>query len=734
MAKKIVRDVKRGASNPIKLDALPVKKNDSRKKNAVDLSHLENKSNIYLTNEVPSISDLKAKKPLYGEDVFYLQIDAERKFNIDKLGEIIRMAAAGILILFFINCINIFQRGVVLKDNVIALAFDGYENLLSAGENVGGMNLQGAQTNLDRAQQNFNNAIGDIYFLQSNSNNFFTTDKTVDSIKNLLEAASKISSAGDDFIMGFESLKRLPESFIEANRQIIASQSSGKKQGSSLTVQLKADLEFIQRASDKIISAVNNLDAVNEDILPSAFRGKFISVKEKVRKISEILAEARSQLPALLDLLGDRYPHRFLVLLQNDAEARPTGGFIGSVLIVDINDGYITKMEFHDVYDYDGQLNEPITPPPDIAKVSKNWRLRDSNYSPDFPTSAEKSAWFLQQEGGPGVDSVIAINQSLISDLFDLTGPIQIPGLTSPLNRRDYQFILSYIIESKLSGEQSPKTILGEFIPIFVNKLFTSNTLEKTIPRILTAVRDKQIMAYSNHPDLEKLFLDYGLGGATIKTAADEDYLNVINSSIGGNKSDIYITQSLKHNTLILNDGSIVDELSITRSHKWSNQNLQQLKEIIGGFGFSELPDYIIDILGRGKNMSFVKVYVPKNSELIGVSGIEKTQIETHYDPDTQKTFFMFQIDVAPSSDKTVTISYSLPYKLKFNPADSYRFFAQSQPAINKTRLEKNILIKPGLTTYKYYPSAGLTKNENGYLTFAGFLSGNLFMSALVGE
>jgi hypothetical protein len=391
-------------------------------------------------------------------------------------------------------------------------------------------------------------------------------------------------------------------------------------------------------------------------------------------------------------------------------------------------------MDFHDVYDFDGQLNDEITPPPDIAKVSKNWRLRDSNYSPDFPTSAQKSAWFLQKEGGPGVDSVIAINQSLISELFNLTGPVQIPSLKAPLDGRNYQTILSYIIESKLSGEQDPKKILAEFIPAFFNKLFSSKSPEKSLPEIIAAVKDKRIIAWSGHPELEKLFLDYGLGGATIKTEAGEDYLSVIISSIGGNKSDAFITQKLKHNTLILNDGSVMDELSVTRSHKWSDQSLQQLKDTISPFGFSQLPDYLVDILGRGINKSFVKVYVPKNSELIGSTGIEKSQIETYYDPDTQKTFFMFQMDVSPASDKTVSISYRLPYKLKFSPVDSYKFFTQSQPAINETRLEKNILMKPGLKAYKYYPLAGLQQNENGYLTFTGYLSGNIYMSALVGE
>lgn len=92
----------------------------------------------------------------------------------------------------------------------------------------------------------------------------------------------------------------------------------------------------------------------------------------------------------MLELLGDRYPERYLVLLQNDSEARPTGGFIGSFMIVDINDGYITKMDFHDVYEFDGQLSEDIPAPEDIAKISKNWRLRDSNYSPISPYPPRK--------------------------------------------------------------------------------------------------------------------------------------------------------------------------------------------------------------------------------------------------------------------------------------------------------------------------------------------------------
>jgi hypothetical protein len=726
MAQKIVRDLNKKGSLVISLKDGSVKKPGV--KGNVNISSAGKAKFVITEGEKSGIRDVK--KETKNEEVFFFRIDPEKVRAYDRINEVMRLAAAGIAILFIINLVNIYQRGVVLKDNVIASAYSGYENLMQGGEQAVKQDFTSAEGSFGSAGANFNQAMSLISFLHMNRDTFFATEKTVTSLQNLLEAGSNISSAGTEFSSGIENLKLLPEIFIKLNESV---KEEDRNAQPSLTEILKKDLVSIESAADSIGKADINLQNVSMDVMPVQYRDKLVAAKDKIQKLDGVLASAKEKIPAILELLGDRYPHRYLILLQNDTEARPTGGFIGSIMIVDINDGYITKCEFHDVYDLDGQLQEDIAAPPDIAKITKNWRLRDSNYSPDFTVSAKKAAWFLQKEKGPSVDTVIAINQSIIGDLLAVTGPVYVDGLSEPLDQGNYQTVISYIVESKLSGQDNPKEILKKFIDAFRKKLVSTGERQKIIAALTKALKDKKILLYSNSEDVQNVFDEMGLSGRMNVTKPGEDYLNVAITSIGGNKSDLYMVQSIKHNTLINATGLIIDDVTIKRKHTWDDASLEKIKNILGKFGFRDVPDGIIDILGRGVNKSSVKIYVPKGSKLLETSGIDMGSVSTYSDDDTSKTYFAFEMDVAPDTAKEATISYQLPQNLELIPVDTYRFYAQYQPGINPSYFTKQVFFKPGLKSYKEYPQQFL-KYDSGNLYYEGRLVSDVNLSAVVGN
>lgn len=743
MARKIVRDLNkaenRGSFTIHIKDEDLAKSVSKKKKNILDISQVADRQ-IILATEKSTIKDI-AKTASGGHEnapqFFYLQVDEEHTKNSRKINEIIRMAGAGVLILVSINLINIYQRGMALKNSIIVTASSGYEQMVTGGQNAKNANFQAAATSFTDAQSSFGKAIETIDFLQSNQDYFFAKEKTVDSVNGLLQAAKSLAGAGQDFSEGIKNLQNLPSLFLQYNR-------SSQKPADSLTQKLKNDLNFLDKANTEIQDAMDNLSKVSPEVLPGQFQEKLTTLKSTVQKILNSIASAQNRLPAILDLLGDRYPHRYLILLQNDAEARPTGGFIGSYILAELNDGYLTKFDFHDIYETDGQLQEEIPAPEDIASITKNWRMRDSNYSPDFSISAEKAAWFLQKEKGPSVDTVIAVNQSFLADLLALTGPVQVPGLQAPLDQNNYQTVLSYIIESKLSGDNSPKKILKDFIGAFQSKLFSGGNLSKVLSAFIQGYKNKNLLFYSRYENIQSMFDGLGMTGrvdlqnnenaiGADGAATGTDYLSVISTAIGGNKSDLYINQQIKHNTLLAEDGSLTDEVTITRKHLWSEKDLELMRKTLKTFGFENLNDGLIDILGRGINKSIIKVYVPKGSVFIDAYLIDKTKVATRYDDQINKTYFMFQMDVPAGAEKKVTLSYKLPGNLNLTPVGNYKLFVQKQPGLRASEFSKKFFFKPGLESYKEYPIA-LKKDQDGWLEFIGNLKNDLYMGAVVGK
>ncbi len=742
MATKIFRDLGHKGSLTISLKDEDLKRPVRKKGDVLDLSSSGKQKFVITRGEKGAVKDLAGRAKKDGE-VFFFQIEPAPVFKPDLINEVIRVAAAGIMILFVINCINIVQRGVVIKDSLIASAASGYQEILQGGQQSASSDYQGAQNSFDQASADFNRALQNISFLQTNRDTFFAREKTVDSVQGLLEAAKNISAAGTDFSRGIENLRQLPALFFQYNKQAAvtaiggangqnASNPQNAPMPESLTKILKADYADIEKAGAALKLADQQLSVVSPDVLPPTLRDKLASAQQEVKKLLSVLDSVEQKMPALLDLLGDRYPQRYLVLLQNDSEARPTGGFIGSFIIVDINDGYITKMEFHDVYDYDGQLKEDIPAPEDIAKISKNWRLRDSNYSPDYTVSAEKAAWFLQEEKGPSVDSVIAVNSSVVADLLGVTGPVKLDKLNAAMDKDNFQTAISYIIESKLSGQQNPKQILGDFIAAFQKKLFASENWKKTVAVLIDACRNKSILFYSRNDEVQSVFDELGFSGRVIATNPGDDYLDVITTSIGGNKSDLYMSQSIQHNTLVNTTGLLIDDVTVTRKHGWNDDALTQMKSILKAFGYSDIPDWVVDIMGRGTNKSYVKIYVPKGSLLLDAAGMDKKDVMIRNDDLIGKTYFMFEMNVAPSTEKKVTISYQLPQNLNLLPADTYRFYVQPQPGLHASTFVKQVFFKPGLQSYKQYPQ-DFAKYENGDLYYSGKLDSDVYLSAVVG-
>jgi len=730
MAKFIFADLLfRNENHTVVLEAETLKSEavNQLRTHAIDLSSTKNQQ-IHSSQKAPAITDIHSEKPK--DQKYFLHIDSiKAPFKSRKL-DIFRMVALGLLILFGINIINIYEQGLNLKNNFIASAAEGYEGLLKAGDSASKSDFLGAELEFSEAQNSFAAASKLVNFLQNTNENPLYEEKNTGNLKHLLQAAQAISSAGQLSASTLSDFQDLPKLFIQENKNILTTKNAAPKSSLSLTEKLKKDLEGTAMALMQLEIAQKELDQVDLSKLPLAYRDKISSLNSRLGVLLKFLHHAQSKLPIILKLLGDRYQHRYLILLQNDTESRPTGGFIGSFMLVDINDGIITKADFHDVYDFDGQLHENIPAPADIAKITKNWRLRDSNYSPDYEISAEKAAWFLQKEKGPSVDSVIAINQSFIADLLGTMGGVEVKSLKKPLTKENFQLILSYIIESKLSAT-SPKKVLGEFIQAFQTKLLSTGDWSQIFIKLIQGLSQKNILLYSRDTEIQNFFIELGFAGKQRQINEKEDYLQVTATSIGGNKSDAFIKQTLAQNTYIAPQGKVTDELLITRKHLLSAADIQKWGKTMNSFGFQEIPEYIKDILGRGENRAQVKVYVPKGAKLISVTGIDTNLIETVEDAELNKTYFTFEMRAFPGNESEVLLRYELPKSLNFYPADTYKFYAQKQPGLVTSKFTKKVIPEAGLKMLRRYPEKAW-KDDGSGISYEADLTSDLYLSALV--
>jgi hypothetical protein len=353
---------------------------------------------------------------------------------------------------------------------------------------------------------------------------------------------------------------------------------------------------------------------------------------------------------------------------------------LGTYGSIELNNGKMEKLVVSSIYDLDGQLKENILPPTPVLNVNNRWFLRDSNWFAHFPESAKKITSFYEKEGGETPDLIIALTPNFIVDLLKLTGPITLPTYGLVLDSEN--FIEQIQFASTLSQAQptnSPKQVLADLVPLLLQKV---NELPKEqwpvfLEKLQENLWGKQIVFFSKDKNLQTKFASFSWTGELLKS--ERDYVSVVNSNLGGTKTDLFVKQATSLVSNIEADGSIINELAITRENT--------------------LPE-----LENTNNLSFLRIYVPEGSELLSNTGFmfkpvpdintneyktdssvlqwEKKLVReglsgTVIGKESGKTFFGNWVEVKGGETKTVKLTYRLPFKLK--KIDRHSLLVQKQ-------------------------------------------------------
>jgi hypothetical protein len=369
-----------------------------------------------------------------------------------------------------------------------------------------------------------------------------------------------------------------------------------------------------------------------------------------------------------------------LILFQNDKELRPTGGFLTAYSIAKVDKGRFIPVVSGDTYNLDDRYT-PTIPAPDPFKkylkgiyvLSNKYRLRDMNWSPDFAQSMQLFTTEAQKAGITKIDGVIAVDTQMLVNLLDVIGPIGVSGYgefsTKIVPQCNCPQVI-YELESfaDIEGpivwsENEPGKIVyapanydnrKKIIGPLMNSIL-SNTMgqpKDKLPALFNAavksLTEKHTLFYLFDEKSENAIETFGIGG-NVKDY-DGDYLMINDANLGGRKSNLYTTQEVTQDINIAKDGTVEKTLTLT----YKNSEKQD------GWLNSILPNW-------------VRVYVPKGSELISSEGLEDSQ-----DPyeDLGKTVFAGFFQLRPLGIAKVTFTYKLPFKVD----SSYKLLIQKQP------------------------------------------------------
>lgn len=603
-----------------------------------------------------------------------------------------------------------FYRSMSVKNSVLSTGGSAYANLARAQGEIMNKNFQLSSAEFSEAYKNF----GEISLQLDSLGGILVDASKYVPFLSKLSSGSHLAEAGKDI----SRVGVLSTSIIENLGQAKNPLSSGDESVSYLKI-LQDTSANAREIAFLLEDANQNLADVNVEDIPEEQRAKFSTIKNKLPEITAFVKNFADNGQIFSDVLGGNGPRKYLFLFQNNQEMRATGGFIGTYGVMDISNGRIKKFFVDGVFNPDGQLIEKIVPPAPIQKISAAWSLHDSNWFPNFPTSAEEAMLFYEKTGGPTVDGVIAMTPSVMQKLLEITGPIELPKYDVTIDENNFVEKVQQEVEVDYDKElNQPKKILADLAPIMLDKIFNANNfsdIARMVKILSESFNEKQILVYSKNYEIEEMLSNLGWSGEILKT--QKDYVSVINTNINGFKTDGVIQEKIGHQAEIQPDGTIVDTLTIVRQHNGGQADFEWWNKV---------------------NSDYMRVYVPRGSQLISAEGqtrefnsppldysalgfkrdalvqMEEDSIKideasgTRVYENADKTVFANWVYVSPQETVTVKYKYLLPFKIeidgKTKPADTYSLLAQKQSGSIGSEFSFNLIYPEKYNILWKYP------------------------------
>jgi hypothetical protein len=317
--------------------------------------------------------------------------------------------------------------------------------------------------------------------------------------------------------------------------------------------ELSQQLAAAQQAVSQVVSSAQVVLSGAEG--PAA---EWLTTLEKKQQDLALL----SQLPTTLtEMFGGNGKRTYAVLLQNNLELRPTGGFIQAVGFLTFDDGLLVDTQLVNTYQLDERVLASVLAPAEVRRYlgEENWFLRDSNWNPDFPQTAQRVAWFIRQAVGLQVDGVWALNYLTVQEVLDAVGPLELAEYDELLTADNLLERVEFHSDDELagSGDSQEDYALAVFSQL-IQQLQTmpQESAEEFLAALRTSLEEKQLLIslFANEP--KETMQKMGWSGEIINPVCPQrfaqqeclvDQVFQVEANVGLNRVNDYISRQVEH-------------------------------------------------------------------------------------------------------------------------------------------------------------------------------------------
>ncbi|WP_344128503.1 DUF4012 domain-containing protein, partial [Luedemannella flava] len=247
-------------------------------------------------------------------------------------------------------------------------------------------------------------------------------------------------------------------------------------------------------------------------------------------------------------MLGADGPRTYLVLFQNLAEARATGGIPGAFAVIRADRGAVRLVRTGTA----ARDLRVFLPP--VARLSETARSlyterpaifpADVNVSPDFPTAARLIREMYRLRTGQTVDGVIATDPVALAYLLSATGPLRVSGGPTLTRANAVRVLLSEVYD-RFRDEATQNAYFGRATrAIFAALVGGAFAPVPAITALAQAAGERRILVWSARAAERRLLAGTVLAGRLPSDDRTRPTVGVFLNDGSGAKLGYYLTRA----------------------------------------------------------------------------------------------------------------------------------------------------------------------------------------------
>lgn len=315
---------------------------------------------------------------------------------------------------------------------------------------------------------------------------------------------------------------------------------------------LKALPDAVAALDDAMGVAQKRAEAIDTSETLPQISGAMTQVTSLMEQASPVLKELRKVLPFLYPALGGEETRYYLLMFQNNAEERASGGNPASMALLKVKDGSIKLVEQASSGDF------PIFEKfggVGIKTFDENWEklyglrttrfVTNMTWTPDFTKTAKMAQAWWERDFGRKVDGVISMDPVALSYLLGATGPIQLET-GDELNRDNAVSFLLSDVYAKYPDPVQQDLVFGSA----AGKIFSTITSGQGEPKnyisvMEPAIAEGRLKIWSADKKEQKVIGTYPIAGELPEDNTTETRVGVYNNDSATSKMSYYMDSTV---------------------------------------------------------------------------------------------------------------------------------------------------------------------------------------------